>query len=114
MKSILTFATALVFLCLLQFGISSCKKEKIVEKTTTDTVYVQDPMLTTQALTAQPWRVYEQRGVLGNTVVYYLRGGSANTVNFDNFSLKFNADGTGTHTNNGSSLNLTWTFANTE
>jgi hypothetical protein len=124
MKTIIKILAALpiVFLLTFQTGLTSCTKDPIK---TTDTVTIikhdtvtithQDTVLTAAMLTAHPWRVYEQRGVRGNSFFYYLRGASGNTASLDNATVKFNADQTGVHTDNtGGNLNFTWAFANPE
>jgi hypothetical protein len=116
MKSLLKICALLplLFLFIFQSGLSSCTKDPD-NNTDTVTIVAQDSTLTTAILTSHPWRVYEQRGVRANAFFYYLRGASGNTESLDNTSLKFNADGTGIHTNNsGGTLNLTWTFSNPE
>lgn len=111
----ITFVIAITLLSLTQVGVSSCTKETVVNTTDTVTVAAQDTVLTMQMLTAHPWRVYEQRGVRGNSFFYYIRGGANNTESLDNTSLKFNSNQTGIHTNNvGGTLNFTWEFANPE
>jgi hypothetical protein len=123
MKTFIKLASLLpIFLVFVfQTGLTSCKKDPLNSDTVTiikhDTVTLTQPdtLLTTAILASHPWRVYEQRGVRGNTYFYYLRGGSGNTESLDNASLKFNSDQTGIHTSNtGGTLNFTWTFTNTE
>jgi len=47
----------------------------------------------------------------GNTILYYVRGGSTNTDDFDNEYITFNANGTGTYVDpNGGTSTLTWNF----
>lgn len=107
----------------LQVGISSCTKEKIIKDTVIikdivilkDTVIIKDTLLSTQILTANPWKIKETRGVLGGATVYYVRGGSANTESFDNEFILFNANGTGSYVgNNGTQFQLTWNFMDAE
>ncbi|HTS45814.1 MAG TPA: hypothetical protein VMH01_15550 [Puia sp.] len=65
------------------FSFTSCTKTNTVTKTVTDTVTktvtdtltIKDTTLTTAILTANAWKVQDIRGVIGNTAVYYLRGG---------------------------------------
>jgi hypothetical protein len=46
-------------------------------------------------LTAHPWKLQELRGVLEGTVLYYSRGGTTNTLSYDNEYVVFNSDKTG-------------------
>jgi len=72
-------------------------------------------MLTAQILTAHPWKVLEERGVLGGAIIYYLRGGTNNTQSFDNEFVTFNSNNTGVLTiNSGNSYNFPWAFGNSE
>lgn len=125
MKKLLGFSSALslVLFVGLQTGVSSCTKETIVHDTVKvtnnviikDTVLIsKDTMLTVQRLTANQWKLQELRGVAGNANVLYVRGGSANTSNYDNEYAVFNANGTGTYYDpNGFSSSFTWSFSNT-
>jgi len=70
----------------IQGGLTSCKK---------DTVIIKDTVLTEDLLTAHPWKMQELRGVLEGTVLFYSRGGSGNTINYDNDYVVFNTDKTG-------------------
>ncbi|MDF2188784.1 hypothetical protein [Paraflavitalea sp. CAU 1676] len=55
----------------------------------------------------------ELRGVLGNSIRYYSRGGNSNTESFDNEYITFNKDNTGTYVqNNGIQRSITWSFSN--
>ncbi len=75
----------------LQFGISSCTKDRTITDTVTvikrdtliqvrhDTLRITDTALNLQILTANPWKLQEERGVVGNMHLYYLRGGASNT-----------------------------------
>jgi hypothetical protein len=120
MKSLLKIFTllSLILLFLFQSGVSSCSKDPDNDTDTVtiikhDTLIKQDTMLTAAILASHPWKVLEERGVAGGSIVYYYRGGSGNTQSFDNERVTFNANGTGTHThNNGTVINMTWTFSN--
>ena len=91
--------------------IASCKKDTASNTTTTST----PSKPAEQYLTAHPWKPKEIRGVVSNFVIYYLRGGSANTQSFDNEYITFNTNNTGTYTDNtGKQSQLTWNFANTD
>ena len=114
---------------LFQGSVSSCTKEKLVIDKDTVTVTVSDTItvtirdttilpdypITSQLITANSWKVYEERGVAGGAIVYYLRGGSSNTQNLDNEYITFNANGTGTWVHNsGATVNISWVFANAQ
>ena len=100
-------------------GLSSCTKTNTVTKTVTDTftvvqkdtVAIQDTVITAAILTANSWKVQELRGVIGNTPVYYQRGGSGNTQSLDNEYITFNSNNTGTYTDNTlTQYSITWSF----
>ena len=48
----------------------------------------------------ETWKLLEIRGVDEGAVLYYLRGGSSNTTNYDNEYIVFNADHTGYEVDN--------------
>jgi hypothetical protein len=74
---------------------------------------IKDTAITLQLLTGNSWKIQELRGVLGNTNVYYLRGGSSNTQNMDNDYITFKADKTGTYVDAASGTHaITWDFSN--
>lgn len=121
----LSFFVLITFLSTLQVGITSCTKDKTIYDTITkkdtiikiDTVIRKDTTVTMEILTANPWKVQEIRGVIGNIYYYYLRGGTTNTPGFalDNEYITFNSDHTGLYVDNTTkSYNLTWDFANSE
>ena len=86
----------------------SCSKEVEPEPEESDVV-------TAQILTAHPWKVFEERGVHGGNLIYYLRGGTNNTQSFDNEFITFNANNTGIlTTHSGTQFNFTWTFVNAD
>lgn len=96
--------TVVLFISL-QGGLSSCKKETVIE-------HEQDTVLTAAILTANPWKLQELKALLspGNFVVYS-RGASGNTQSFDNEYMTFNANNTGTYTDNaGVQSSFTWNF----
>ena len=67
-----------------------------------------------QILTSTPWKIAEITAAIGNLTYYYNRGGSANTVNFDNEYIVFRIDNTGTYAEDvGSRAEFTWSFSNT-
>lgn len=114
---------AFAFLLVLQVGMSSCTKDNTIYDTVVvkdtvvvnDTVVVKDTAITTALLTANSWKLQEIRGVTDNTILFYQRGGSANTENFDTEYITFNANKTGSY-NDGfnNTTPLTWDFLNTE
>jgi hypothetical protein len=109
-----SFIAFLLFLSTLQTGVSSCTKDVLHDTVTVvkkDTIVTKDTLLSTKILTANAWKIKELRGVVNNIVVYYLRGGSTNTVSFDNEYILFKADKTGTYYD-GSTSNVVWNFAN--
>jgi hypothetical protein len=68
-----------------------------------------------QLLTSSPWRISMDRGVIGNNIVFYQRGGSQNTENLDNESISFASGGTGVYTDNGGTqYDFTWSFTNAD
>jgi hypothetical protein len=115
---------ALSFLLSFEVGITSCQKkiETIVDTITrirvdtliqirVDTLKEKDTLLTSAILTANPWKPLEMRGLVNNTYVYYVRGGSGNTQSFDNEYMTFNANNTGIyHDNAGGESSFTWHF----
>jgi hypothetical protein len=116
LKSALSF---IAISLLLIYGMSSCTKTNTVTKIVTDTVTViqkdtlqeKDTTLTAAILTANPWKISVVRATVGGYYVYYQRGGSNNTQNFDNEYMTFNANNTGTYTDNtGVQTSFTWNF----
>ena len=66
-------------------------------------------------LTGNAWKVKEVRGVLGNAIVVYVRGGTSNTLNLDNEHILFKLDSTGVYTDNaGNQSTFTWSFTNSQ
>jgi hypothetical protein len=112
-------AIPLFFVFFFQTGLTSCTKDPInptdtvtIIKHDTVTIIHQDTALTASILTSHPWKVLEERGVAGNNIIYYYRGGTSNTQSFDNEFITFNANGTGVHTQqNGIQTNITWTLS---
>ena len=88
-----------IALSVMQGGMTSCTKDHTIFDTVTvvkkDTVYIQDTVLTAAILTAHPWKTQELRALYGVDVLYYMRGGSSNTFNFDTEYFTFNPGGTG-------------------
>ena len=86
----------------------SCKKDSPTPATPT----VKTPE---ELLTAQTWKADEVRVQFSNgTAQYYLRGGTANTIDYDSDSLKFNTDNTGVYYYSGSQYTTTWNFINSD
>jgi hypothetical protein len=102
----------IIMLSALQVSVVSCTKES----TDTITVIQKDTTVNLQIITANPWKIQEIRGLRGtNKTLYYLRGATGNTDNFDNEYIVFNTDKTGMYTdNNGGKSNLTWDFATSD
>jgi hypothetical protein len=125
MKKLTTLAPLLVFAfyLFLYTGVTSCTKEKIIPKETiildtvtitqTDTVIIQDTAISLDLLTANSWKLQELRGVNANTILFYERGGTSNTQNYDNDNLRFEASGTGVYLDeNGYTHQIKWEFSN--
>ena len=67
-----------------------------------------------ELLTHHTWKMEELTQVENNTQIYYKRGGTANTHNFDNDKITFLADGTGNYSPTpAQNFNITWEFTNT-
>jgi len=117
--SVVPFLGIIILLFSLQVGTSSCTKEKIEYDTIVKiqhdtTIKTTDTALTVQLLTANSWKLQEYLGNEGNNKVFYVRGGSGNTFNYDNEYIFFRADNTGGYfdPNVGVTNSLTWNFAN--
>jgi len=66
-----------------------------------------------ELLTHHTWKMEELTQVENNTQIYYKRGGTTNTHNFDNDKITFLVDGTGTYSPTPSqNFNITWEFTN--
>lgn len=113
---------SLTLLLLLHFGLNSCSKGHTIDHTVYDTVKVtitahdttviKDTAVSFQLLTANSWKIKEIRGVLANNAYYYLRGGTNTGINYDNESITFNANKTGSYVdpNGYSSVMTSWDF----
>ena len=87
--------------------VTSCSKDK---DNTSPVTKTKEELLTQHA-----WKMEEITHVENNNQIYYKRGGSANTNNFDNDKIIFLANGTGTYSPTpAQTLSLTWQFTNTE
>ena len=95
-----------VLLALVIFSLIACDKDGTpppVEKTPE------------QLLTDHAWKIDEIRYLYDNFLYYYKRGAAqGNTDNFDNESIVFNSDKTGTYKRNNIEYSLTWEFTNPE
>ncbi len=69
-----------------------------------------------ELLTAKTWQVGETYQNISGTRTHYLRGGeNSSGVNMGALRLKFNADGTGSHTDvDGNNYTLTWAFTSAD
>lgn len=65
-------------------------------------------------LTAASWKVEESRVIDGNSMLYYKRGATGNTVNFDDDFYKFNTGNTGTYSFNGQDYAFNWKYLDAE
>ena len=120
MKKICSFSGLFaIVLLIIQTGSTSCTKENIVYDTVTvikkDTLIIKDTAISLQLITANSWRVEEIRGVEANTILYYKRGATGNTENFDIEYITFNANKTGIYYDGvGTTHSMTWDFSNAE
>lgn len=106
-----------VLMATIEVGVTSCTKDKTlydtVTVTKTDTLVIQDTAITLGLLTANAWKMQEIRGVIGNDIIFYQRGGTTNTENYDNEYIRFNADKTGILFDaNSATHQITWDFSN--
>lgn len=86
---------------------ASCKKAS----TTADPVVLTPEQL----LTAKTWKADEIRVQQSNNIfIFYTRGGTTNTTNYDADSIKYNANNTGVYYTGGSQITTTWNFTNSE
>jgi hypothetical protein len=96
----------LLILAILTVGLVSCEKEDNpppVEKNPEE------------LLTSHPWKIQEIRYLYDNVLYFYKRGAAqGNSDNFDNESILFKTDKTGTYARNNIQYSLTWEFTNPE
>jgi hypothetical protein len=99
---IATFATLLV---------TGCSKDD--DNDTPDPVV---PPTNKELLTAKTWQLGETYQNLTGTRIHYLKGGeNTSGVDMGALRLKFNADGTGSHTDvDGNNYTLTWAFTSAD
>jgi len=121
------------FIIMLQAGVSSCTKDHTIYDTVTvhktdtldhtiydtiivnktDTLIIKDTAISLELLTANAWKMQEIRGVIGSEIIFYQRGGTTNTENYDNEFIRFNADNTGSlYDANGAIHQIVWAFSN--
>jgi CarboxypepD_reg-like domain len=62
------------------------------------------------SLTGVTWKMDESRVIDGNKMFYYKRGGTENSINFDEDLYKFNTDNTGIYYFNGQEYKFTWKY----
>ena len=115
-----TFKTASLLLICTTFFFFACKKENPIDPvpiTKHDTIRIHDtiiaPSLTrTQILVKKEWQVDQVIRNQGGSNAFYTRGGTNTTgTNYNNLKLRFNADGTGTYTDEtGLAHTLAWNF----
>jgi hypothetical protein len=72
------------------------------------------PQINASPLTAVTWKVDESKVIDGNSMLYYKRGASENTINFDNDFYKFNTDNTGVYSFNGQDYKFIWKYLDAE
>ncbi|HTD93635.1 MAG TPA: hypothetical protein VK644_07485, partial [Chitinophagaceae bacterium] len=102
MKKLLILST----FCLALIAIQSCTKDD--DDDNGDTSKTKEVLLTQHT-----WKMEEILQVENNTRIYYSRGGSMNTNNYDNDKITFLADGTGTYSPTvAQTLPITWAFTN--
>lgn len=117
------------FTCVFIFLIS-CQKEntfptKVVQDTVKiiihDTIRIHDtipavPYTRLQLLTKKVWETDQvERSILGINSEYKRNGVNTTGVNYDHIRIKFNADGTGTYTDeNAIASSLSWTFSSAD
>ncbi len=102
----------------------SVKKEYVVSSVSTQNENpvialqqntVSSPVINSGSLlTSVNWQVDESRGMDGNNMFYYKRGGEENSINFDNDTYKFNTDNTGIYFYNGQEYKFNWNYENDE
>ena len=118
MISLPVFSVFTLFLAVLQVGNTSCNKDvdpititdtvTVIQK---DTVAIKDTLITPAILTANPWKIEYARAIYGSGYIFYTRGETTNTQDFDNEYITFNTNGTGIyHDNAGGETTLTWRF----
>ena len=115
MRTLVTIsASLLLYLSAFQSSYSSCSK-KTSSDAISNTNNKECNPVSLEIITANEWIIQENRGVVGGSMLYYLRGNSTNTESFNKEYIAFNADKTGTNVyNDGNQTTFTWEFANDE
>jgi hypothetical protein len=88
--------------------------ENKVEVTAAEPATAVNPVNDDPLLTAVTWKVDESRVIDGNTMLYYKRGATENTINFDNDFYKFNTGNTGIYSYNGQDYSFKWKYLDAE
>jgi hypothetical protein len=130
MKKLFSFTTAIMILWVSQLTFSSCSKTvtntDTVTKTVVDTVTkivtdtVTNHVITypiSSVLLGKQWIVdslYESYNVSNPGTLVYVRGGSGNTQNLDNYVVILWPDGTQFFANNGTYITYTYSFQNSD
>lgn len=132
MKAILSASIIflVIFLSAVQGGLTSCTKDHTIYDTVTvikndtvtviqkDTITIKDTMLTAEILAANQWKYQQYIGVFGGDSIFYNRGGTANTFNYDSDYIEFYNDGSQTGFSQDaagySHLIKEWQFTNSE
>lgn len=108
--------TAILTACAV-FFFTACEKEKVITVTNTvhDTLTVVPPTRL-QTLTQKEWQIDEVQRSIAGVNTSYTRGGSNSTgVAYGNIKIRFNADGTGTYTDEAAVPHtLNWVFTTTD
>lgn len=118
MKKIFLGSTALIALTIFVLSTQiSCKKETTTNTVTkTDTVYQCNTLTKEQILVSKTWKVDMVFSVINGSFSKYINGGINTTgVTYNNTRFLFNANGTGTYTNEfGTNYALTWSFTSSD
>jgi hypothetical protein len=113
LRKFLCFSSLTIIAALLicTMGATSCTKTNTMIKTDTVDVPQKDTMVTAAILTANSWEAIYDRASVGGNILIYVRGAAGNTMDLDNEYITFNANNTGTYTDNsGNQTSLTWNF----
>ena len=104
-----SFQKILVIAIFSVFIISGCSKDN-------DTPDPVVPPTNKELLTAKTWQLGETYQNLNGTRTHYLKGGeNTSGVDMSPLRLKFNADGTGSHTDvNSTNFTFTWAFSSAD
>lgn len=103
------FKLIVVFLGCLIIFFTACQKNSQPTVVTTQ-------LTRTQILTQKVWQIDELQRSINGTNSAFVKGGSNTTgVTYQNIKIQFNADGSGTYTNeNSMQSSLTWVFSTTD